>query len=66
MAQQVLITIRGGMVTGVSSDGPIEVTVVDYDNIKAGDAMPPLPRGVGVDDDGDLTFQKPWEDAPSW
>jgi len=63
MADEIIITIRGGVVTSVVANGDITVTVVDYDNIAEGDDMPDLPTGVTADVDGDLEFWKPWVDG---
>ena len=62
MAQQVLITMSKGVVTGVSSDGELEVTIVNYDRLEEGAVIPALPVGVAQDAEGDLTFTPGWSD----
>lgn len=37
---RVLIEVSGGVVQSVNADEPIEVLLVDYDNIAAGDGPP--------------------------
>jgi hypothetical protein len=43
--RRVIVEVSGGLVTSVRSDVPIELVLVDHDNIEAGDPMPKLPQG---------------------
>jgi hypothetical protein len=58
----IVLTVSGGVLTGAVADGPISVTVVDHDNIKAGDPFPTLPPGITRTSDDDLT----WVSSSGW
>jgi hypothetical protein len=52
---QIIVVVRGGVVTTVECDTPGTVTLIDYDAIEAGDPKPLLPEGAryGETDDAD-------------
>lgn len=49
MTTQVIITIRDGSLENVISDLPIKYVLVDYDNLKCGDAE--FPTGINYEPD---------------
>lgn len=60
-----IIVNRGGAVLAAFTDDPnLVVTLVDRDNIEAGDPMPTLPEGV-EDSDSGLIVPDEWRDALS-
>lgn len=46
MGEGIVIVVSGGVVQGVASNMDVDVTLVDWDNIKAGDDAPELPEGM--------------------
>jgi hypothetical protein len=50
--KEVVVIVEGGCLRDVL--GVDEYTLVDYDNIKAGDPPPTLPEGYHYDTDGDV------------
>ena len=64
MTTRIIIELRGGVISGVLADGPLEATVVDHDDIAENGDRPTLPSGVEYDADGDLkVVRKPWDDV---
>lgn len=42
-----VVVVSGGVCSSVFADGELDVTVVDLDNIEAGDEPPEMPAGMG-------------------
>ena len=51
---QIIIQVRGGVVASVQASARVDVTVVDWDEINAGEDRPTLPAGCRYEQTGDL------------
>lgn len=51
----VVVEVSGGVVQEARANAPVDIVIVDWDNINAGDDMPALPAGVEARD-GALVF----------
>ena len=55
-APKVILNISGGNLQGVTADGPIDVKVLDYDNLEAGDHVEFDELGYTTDECAGIVF----------
>ena len=64
MKRHAIVVVGGGCVLAVyTNDHHLTVTLVDRDNIEAGDPMPALPDGISDDPDTGLSVPFGWRNA---
>lgn len=57
---EVVVLVSGGVVTDVLSTSPLNVQVIDFDNIKESGEVPDLPENITYHEDGRIVADGSW------
>ena len=57
---EVVVLVSGGVVTEVLSTSPLNVQVIDFDNIKVTGEVPDVPKGITYHEDGHIDADESW------